>query len=451
MAQNKRSVFEMFKPGKGGQKLAPPKSRPLRSLASGSDQGTSVKPITNSKLESFLEKDDLALSGRAQLISLISMKERIGEGWNSVKGRLATAFESSLESSCSPNDNLFKRSDEEYIAIFSTQTAEDKSPEDLSDLCRNLMAEVARKFLGELEPDPDVARAIYGLKDGEYIFDREVREGSAKKGAEKKKTEGKPQGKDAGVSELFVSDERFDLVYRPNWSVRHETVTTYSVHAIARDVKGNCRYDYNVLKDKTALECLIGLDWLLLADAIETMEGLYFNNFRTVYSIPVHYETLFSTERVKGFLTRCRKIPEELRKYVIFTLAGVPDGIPVTKLQMIVSSLKPYCNSVQLECNSLPRDCSKYVMPGLKYLKYRLPDAASPDKNFWIKVAEFSISCKKHKLLSVLSNVNSIEQLMITREIGVNFLSGDIIGNYCEIPEHMQKIKWQELVNNAQF
>ena len=79
-----------------------------------------------------------------------------------------------MESSCSPNDNLFKRSDEEYVAIFSTQTAEDRSPEDLSNICRDLMVEVARKFLGEIEPDLDIARTIYGFKDGKFIFDREV-------------------------------------------------------------------------------------------------------------------------------------------------------------------------------------------------------------------------------------------------------------------------------------
>ena len=275
----------------------------------------------------------------------------------------------------------------------------------------------------------------------------------SREGKDKKKAEpaAQPEEQKSSVNDLFVSDERFDLLYRPYWSVKHETITTYSVHASARDAQDNVRYDYNVLKDKTALECLIGLDWLLLADSIETMEGLYFNNFRTVYAIPVHYETLFSPERVKGYLLRCKKIPEELRKYVIFTLTGLPDGVPVTKLQMIVSSLKPYCNSVQLDCVSLPRDCSKYVMPGLRYLKYRLPNKVPADKSYWVKMAEFAISCKKNKLVSVITNVNSVEQLMITREIGVNFLSGDIIGNYCEIPEHMQKIKWQELVNKAEF
>ena len=448
MAQGKRSVFDRFKSGNGGQKLAPPKSRPLRSLSSGDDGSSSVKPITNSKLESFLEKDDIALSGRAQLISMLSMKEKVGDSWNSVKGRIASAFESSLESSCSPNDNLFKRSDEEYIAIFSSQTAENKSPDDLSNICRNLMVEVARKFLGEIEPDPDIARTIYGFKDGKFLFDREVREGPDRK---KSGSAAKPEEQKSSVNDLFVSNERFDLLYRPNWSVSHETITTYSVHASAHDAQDNVRYDYNVLKDKTALECLIGLDWLLLSDSIEIMEGLYINNFRTVYAIPVHYETVFSPERIKGYLLRCKKIPEELRKYVIFNLTGIPDGVPVTKLQMIISSLKPYCNSVQLECASLPRDCSKLVMPGLRYLKYRLPDKVPSDKSYWVKMAEFAISCKKNKLLSVITNVNSVEHLMITREIGVNFLSGDIIGNYCEIPEHMQKIKWQELVNKAEF
>ncbi|WP_417317701.1 hypothetical protein [Emcibacter sp.] len=447
MAQNKRSVFDVFKSGKGGQKLSPPQNRPLRSLASDDDQASSVKPITNSTLQSLLENDDLALSGRAQLISLISFQERLGDSWDGIKGRLGAAFENSMENSCGPNDNLFKRSDEEYIAVFSSQTAEDKSPDDLSNLCRDLMTAVARKFLGEMKPDPDLARTIYGMKDGELIFDPEKREEAAEKGDKKKGKE--VDDSKSSIDQLFVSNERFDLLYRPNWSVRHETITTYSVHASASDAKGNFRYDYNVLKDKTSLECLIGLDWLLLADAIETMQGLYFNNFRTVYTIPVHYETVFSQERIKGYLARCRTIPEELRKYVIFSLASVPAGIPVPKLQMIVSSLSPYCNSIQLECASPPRDCSGFVMPGLKYLKYRLPVKKSTDKDFWVKIAEFALSCKKHKLLSVLAEVNAVEQFLIAREIGVNFLSGDIIGDYCEIPEHMQKIKWQELVNSA--
>ena len=64
-------------------------------------------------------------------------------------------------------------------------------------------------------------------------------------------------------------------------------------------------------------------------------------------------------------------------------------------------------------------------------------------------LAEFSIKCRKLDLKTVIGNVNTVDHAMLAREIGANFISGDIIGDYCDIPEHMQRRSWQEVVERT--
>jgi len=433
-------VLNFFRSKKRTPKPSPPRERTQKPAEQVSVATSPAKIISEAKLQEIMANDDLALAGRAQLISLHAIKNRLGEKWASLKDRMFPVFENCFERRFGNREKIYKKSEVEYIVIFSGQLAATKSSRDMVEMCRTVLEEVGRKFTGEHMLDQEDVRTVFGYENGVFAFTPEDRE----------KLKQKPeQEENKSRLDLFISGETFDIVYRPLWNVKHQTITTYTVHARSTAADGSMRYDYNVLKDKTSLEAKIGLDWILLEDAALTMQGLYDNKFRTIYTIPVSYETVFSKERLKGFTGQCQKIPEELRKYVIFNLTLCPAGIPQSKLQMIVVWLKPYCNSIQIDLTTLPRDLQKYKIPGLSYMKYDLPRVLKDTKKTWMDLAEFSIKCRKLDLKTVIGNVNTVDHAMLAREIGANFISGDIIGDYCDIPEHMQRRSWQEVVERT--
>lgn len=175
----------------------------------------------------------------------------------------------------------------------------------------------------------------------------------------------------ASSYEEKTEQEDFTFGYCPVWDVNNEVITTYLVNACSNldetrnhNDKSN-KIGYDVLAEPDSKKSMIGLDYEVLQDSALTLEDLFLNKFRSIFVIPLCYETVFTTELLVKYAIHCKKVSPSVKKYIIFSLVNFPGGIPTVKLNFIVSTLKKYGSGVLLQTDGQNLHLEKYQDCGI--------------------------------------------------------------------------------------
>lgn len=403
---------------------------------------------TVEKLERLISKSELIYSGRVHLLGLTELRQELGKTWPDLQERILDSLNKIISARIGAKDVFFSRSDEEHIIVFSNA-----SDNKARLICARILQDLSEMYLGSADTSKIIVKTAIGrIKDKilfksmslDEIFNEisyeEVSSGDlVKVCSDNHKYNG--QKRHFGEKEI-----PYEVVFRPVWDARNEIISTYIVNSLSIDRYKNVILGYNNLINPTSAEAMIEMDYIVMLKTINIMDELFLNNFRAIFSIPVCYETLFNSDMLKDFLSRCQLIPQALYKYISFTLTGFPIGIPETKLCFIVSSLKCYSRAIVMVCNEMPQNISYYKDCGVKGICLALPEKITNSPEYWEQLAKLVRQCKKQHIYMSLENINRVEDFILTREVGVGFLSGDVIGPYSDIPGHMSRVSWKELI-----
>tara|TARA_R110002072_G_scaffold163399_1_gene316030 strand:+ start:3666 stop:4967 length:1302 start_codon:yes stop_codon:yes gene_type:complete len=396
------------------------------------------------KLERIISNSDLVDSGRVHLLGLEALKLKLGDKWPGLRSRILENLTKIVNSHIAENDVFFSRSDDEHIVVFSRLSEAGSRL-----ICSNILRELTEIYLGSADTDCLTVKTAVGRSKGEMLFEEKSMD-SIYKDISVEEAEEEIRQASQGETKLQsaspVQELPYEVVYRPIWDVRNQAISTYMVNTQSIDRYKNISRGYEVLADPSCIEAMIGMDYMVMIDTITTMDDLFQNNFRAIFSLPICYETLFNTDMLQGFLSRCKVIPAALHKYISFTLINFPDGAPETKLRFIISSLMAYSRGVVVACDHIPQNVSYYHECGVKGLSLTYPDKPVNPTAYWKQLALFVGKCRKLHIYTALENIKTEEDLILSKEIGVNFLSGEMIGPYVDIPGHMARVTWQDLV-----
>lgn len=400
---------------------------------------------TIDRIEKILSSNRTINAGQIKLIGLSSIKRKLGDKWPSMIETVHEHLISITKKHITEQDVFFSKSDDEFIIVFA-QISENAA----KLIAAKILQELTEKFTGSADTKEIIVKTAVQEVNGELLFkaeDLDFMLGQVNQQIEENKGE---HGGDEGRKDI---EETFTDVYCPVWDVKNEIVSTYMVTAgsnLIRDDNGILRFKkigYDVLVDSQSERSRIALDKVLLSTGISDVEELVRNNFKAIYNIPVSYETVFKPELLMAYIRRCKTIPRLYNKFFTFSLLNFPDGIPESKLKVIVSSINNYCRATVLNVSRTDIDPAKYARAGVKIIGIDLKQLKLREKNKWEALTRFTEKCHKNKLQLSLENVDTLEKVMLAKEVGVDFISGEAIGIYRDTVEPMVRLPFKDLIN----
>lgn len=399
-------------------------------MSAGHDHGLAVR------LRRIFDGRDPTQAGSIHLLGLDSLHEKLGPRWPEVAARVHALTGKLLDQHLSAQDAWFRHGDESYVVVFAYM-----GPEQARLVCAKVMEELQLMLLGHADTDSITVRTMVHEIGSDVMMvpasltqmldaaQGHVRSAGGGQGP----VMVRPMG---GRTPLMVRAGPPQVRYRPVWDVQKQVLSLYMARSFREREGRTPLWGYDCLDDPEDVASILELDLHVARDALETALELYDNRFRFFLSLPLHFESLAATTRRQEVMATVRSIPRHLLPFMTYHLYGVPAGVPSGRLSELVSALKPFGRTVMLEQTTLGMSLAAAETAGVRVVNMTLPYDASVER--WRpEIARLVTNAGRHRLLPALEGVGSLEMEDLCEEAGVRFLSGDLIGEWVDVPEHV--------------
>jgi hypothetical protein len=123
----------------------------------------------------------------------------------------------------------------------------------------------------------------------------------------------------------------------------------------------------------------------------------------------------------------CRSLPAELRPFLVFKIAEVPQGVPQSRMSDHVCALRPFCRSVTVDLVAGHLDQANWQSAGHHALGLRLSPLTSHMQALE-DIARLAAIAKRNALSSVVVGAERIDLVDCARDAGIHYISGLVIG-----------------------
>lgn len=423
------------------------------------------------QLRDIFRKQETIAAGAVHLIGLDDLQNRLGPRWEGAKERVHALTRRLIERNLSPKDAWFQYGDNNYVIAFSNLQ---KQAAQL--VCANIATQLHQLLLGaDQTGDITVQTAVMELNGGvefemtrlDTLLNAVVKETAIPPNAVTSPPDAHASGENRRVPSLedcsgsslesrilnfqmeLMSVENevhpVRILYSPVWDVQRQVISTYVCRANRVRPGREDAWGYGVLNNAENTAAILDLDIETLSRAIATYNELFQNRFRCILGLPVHFETIAVIRRRREYLQLCRMIPQCLMPFLIFNLAGLPRGIPYSRLMELVTTLKPFCRSVIAQEPTDPRDLPTYAQAGLKGAGFKICRRDGEAKSIE-DIRSFSMLAHKVGVASYISGIYSETLLTGAENAGAEYLAGPTIGDFDEFPGHMRRMSHSEIV-----
>ncbi|NUB28890.1 hypothetical protein [Azospirillum brasilense] len=427
---------------------------PIPSLGPSPNQ--SIDDSFKERARQILAHGQTVTAGSVHLIGLDEIQKELGNRWGSVNERVHVYTERMLKKMLSPRDVWFRYGENHYIIVFAQA---DRKSAQLT--CSKVMESLHQALLGHADTRRitvktavvdigggvalDTARLADLLKDA-------IHKPEDIAAASPPPTDGAIPAAEARrphwtemPADTITPQLRPKVLFRPVFDVKHKVVSTYCCRTDA----DTARY-LNLMDsfDPEREEAVFDLDMETLSLAVSTYNELYANKFRYAQTIPVHFGTLASSRRRREYIQACRMIPRVLMPFLAFELDGLPAGVPYGRLAEIVAMLRPFARAAMVILHEDAGDLSVYATAGIKGVGLRL-DGREDEPHILERLQTFCPGPRKFGMFAYVDGVRTPVELEAAEAAGAAYLSGPIIGEDSEVPEHMKRCTERQLLQRS--
>ncbi|TWA90576.1 hypothetical protein FBY14_10478 [Azospirillum brasilense] len=424
---------------------------------------SSAPSSTQSIDESFKERARQILShgqtitaGSVHLIGLDEIRKELGDRWESVNERVHVYTERMLKKVLSPRDVWFRYGENHYIIVFAQA---DRRSAQLT--CSKVMESLHQALLGHADTRRitvktavvdvgggvalDTARLADLLKDAVHGPEGTAAASPPPTDAAVPAVEARRTHWTEMPADTVTPQLRPKVLFRPVFDVKHKVVSTYCCRTDADTARYlNCMDAFDPERE----EAVFDLDMETLSLAVSTYNELYANKFRYAQTIPVHFGTLASSRRRREYIQACRMIPRVLMPFLAFELDGLPTGVPYGRLAEIVAMLRPFARAAMVILHDDAGDLSVYATAGVKGVGLRL-DGREDEPHILERVQTFCPGPRKFGMFAYVDGVRTPVELEAAEAAGAAYLSGPIVGEDSEVPEHMKRCTERQLLQRS--
>jgi hypothetical protein len=443
--------------------------------------------------------------GQINIIGLDKLRDRLGAKWAEVEDKVYAAADRIIRARIGPRDAYTRLSENEFLLIFANIPADVARLK-----CAKIAEEICAFFLGDPDTQGVTVRTAVGVMDGRVKFEelqlpgllstlagraepvdlpcpcaaadangaascenaRSVRNAAGNQPAPRKGAGAPPRDNDDARPKPLRSmpaptteNDLWDIAdrlpsfeigggadpilsfgYRPVWDVRAKLLSTYSCVPVRLFPGYGRRYGYAVLDDRTDSYSVARLDLETLKEGLCMLDELQRNRFQIFMAVPVQFETVATTKFRDVFIEIAQRVPGRMRKFLAIELVHLPEGIPQNRLAEIVLSLKPFCSAVLVRAAIKAKPLSLYADIGIHAVGVDVRREPLHEAELISRLNQFVADAERQKLWTYVHGVQTTSLTMACCAAGVRYVDGDRVGKLAEVPMHVHKYRWEDLL-----
>ena len=236
--------------------------------------------------------------------------------------------------------------------------------------------------------------------------------------------------------------EGIGFVYRPMLTLQTKMVSTFIVVPTREIGRNRFESGYQVLNNPGDASEILELDQMTLVSTVAELKQLMGSGGRSLFAVPVHFETLASSHRGREYAQLCGSKLAGLEKRIVFEIEGLPDRAPQSRLAEIVAKLAPTSRAVIARFPSDSCDFFDYRTSGLHAVGIDVYSSSKGERELMGEIDRFVETARKSRLKSYIQGIRSLSLLTAAISTGFDYIAGHALGAACP---HAQDIKAFEM------
>jgi len=354
-----------------------------------------------------------------------------------------------IETSSGPND-LFVRAGNETFLIVYPLLPRRESRLKAAKLHRTVEGELldAAVDLQELTLDAEGSVKSVRCPDLDTLVSEMIAESEA--AAENQVDIGRPFAinEDGPARHELVG---VDFIHRPMLTLHTKIVSTFSVVPVCQSGSNHFKSGYDVLSNPGNPHELLDLDQLTLRHTIAELNQLITAGGRSLFVVPVHFETLANPRRAREYSHFGLEKLAGLEKRIVFEIVGLPNKVPQARLVELVGVLAPTSRSVIARFPSDTFEFMDHRSAGLHAVGIDVYGSAKRERTLLADMERFADMARKGRLKSYVQGVRTLSMLTAAISAGFDYVSGHALGKPCLHAEDIRTFQIGEMyrLNNT--
>jgi hypothetical protein len=255
-------------------------------------------------------------------LDLQRIRDGMGEEWSRRSQQIHNALQKELKQALSGRGWFWPQSDNFYLLVFWSGHAAA-----IDETCRRIRAQLTQHLKGLRVDFGELFLPINGGhldERGRFFVDRNESDEAA-----------------PPVEEPPPAPLETTFAFEPVWNLRQGVVSAFRCVVVTQSERSR-----TVGETMTAEAEKIAQDAHLDGELLTHVLGEWAKlppGAVCLLIVPVHYETLASAVHRRRYLELASGMPEALRKFLVFEITHLPDGVMAERLQDLTRYLKRFC------------------------------------------------------------------------------------------------------------
>jgi hypothetical protein len=380
--------------------------------------------------------------GCVTVIELDAIKASAGARWEKMRETIYARLEAILRQKLGATDFFAQMNDCSYLVTMPSC-----EPEDAHICCLRIAYELHSSLLGDCRlSDLRISRLVQG--EGDTVVVESIEEPAISHLVQR-----------AGLHEHLLPPlqgenkaaipmqprapapppQKFTHRFASFWDVRLEAVATW--RCLTKPADSLTATPEEHLRDRLAQALsAIGRSMSILSQRLRQRD-------KFLLSIPICHDLLSSPIARMELAYTCRNLPGDVRPYVLFEITGLPPGVPHSRMNDLITVLRPFAKAVLVHVPLHTPSFAAYQGLGVHAVGIDLA-STSPGEAI-NEIARITAGARVLHSMTFLTDVANVDVLRTACNAGINLVSGPVIGGTVPEPLPMQRLFAREIFQRA--
>jgi EAL domain-containing protein (putative c-di-GMP-specific phosphodiesterase class I) len=398
------------------------------------------------RIAALLENDVRLVGGGIQFLGLDALKARMGSAWPRHAEHVHDVAERIIRQHLSPHDLLLRVTETHFLILFVETGAEIAKFK-----CGVIAKMIAERFEGETELSDIHVHTVVKEIDGrlglkserlDEILHGMLEDRTAASGSDETSRVEHEAQEDQYQGDRFSTDA-VEFVYRDILDARQLAVFTFRIVPVWTSRYGFRHEGYGILDAVDNPDDRVDeLDRHCLKHCLSSMNRYFLAGRKAVFALNVHFSTLSHSSKRMALIDDLNRAPKELKSYLILEIAGLPEGVPASRIAEIVAILKPHCRHVTAAVRLDLHHSAAFVGTGLFGVTIDLDAVRAGERSLLPRIDRFVGQATKVKLRTGIAGIQTSSLLLCCVAAGCHWVEGPYIGKSSQEPRAASRFTW---------
>ena len=257
-------------------------------------------------------------------------------------------------------------------------------------------------------------------------------------------TSAKPTSNAESTDRVGAEFPEVNFVYRPMLTLQTKIVSTFIVMPVREVAPKRYESGYEVLDNPHDPASILALDQFTFKRSLTELKTLIASGGRSLFAVPVHFETLANPQRSTEYVRLCAEQSEAIQKRFVFEIVGLPGKVPQARLVQLVAPLLPVARAVIGRFPSDDFEFLEYRSSGLHAVGIDVYQTGKRERNLMTDMDRFVEMARKNRIKTYISGVRSLSLLTAAISGGFDYIAGHALGPTCPKAEDVRTFQMDE-------